>query len=107
MKSSKISFIIHGIVNIMIPFPALIATSLWGLLLVGIFHLDSLDTPFWYALSMFPLLLPPVSCIAGIIRGSIHFKKEKTAEFCLVLSIIGIFIYLGMLALCAWLGSFA
>ena len=70
----------------------LIATSFWGLLIVGIFNLDSLTEPFWYAVAMFPLIIPPVSCIAGIIRGSINLKKYKNARLCLILSIIGFLI---------------
>ncbi len=107
MKTTKNSFIVHGIINIVIHFPILIATSFWGLFIVGIFNLDSITEPFWYAVTMFPLLIPPVSCIVGVIRGFLNFKKCKKASFCLVLSIIGLFIYIGMIALCGWLGSIA
>ena len=107
MKNNKSPFVIHGIINIVIHIPMLIITSFWGLLIVGIFNLDSIIDPFWYAVTMFPLLIPPVSCIVGIIRGSISFKKDKNARLCLILSIIGTFAYIGMLILCGWLGSIA
>ena len=107
MKTTKNSFVAHGIINIVIHFPMLIATSFWGLLIIAIFNLDSITEPFWYAVTMFPLLIPPVSCIVGIIRGSINFKKDKNARLCLILSIIGIFVYIGMIILCGWLGSIA
>lgn len=107
MKDTKNSFVIHGIINIVIHLPMLIATSFGGLLIVGIFNLDSLTEPFWYAVAMFPLIIPPVSCIAGIIRGSINLKKYKNARLCLILSIIGFLIYIGMIFLCSWLGSIA
>ncbi len=107
MKDTKNSFVIHGIINIVIHFPMLIATSFWGLIVIAIFNLDSIIDPFWYAVTMLPLLIPPVSCIAGIIRGAIHFKKHKKAPWCLSLSVIGLFIYIGMIALCGWLGTIA
>ena len=107
MKKTKNSFITHGIINTIIFIPTIFATSIWGLLIIGTFDLDNLDNPFWYAIAMCPLLIPPVSCIAGIIRSSMNLKKDKHAKWCLILSIAGIFIYVGMLLLCAWLGSIA
>lgn len=95
----------HGIINIVIHFPMLIATSFWALSIIVIFNLDSITEPFWSVVTMFPLLISPVSCIVGIIRGSINFKKDKNARLCLILSIIGIFVYTGIIILCGWLGS--
>ena len=76
MKDSKNTFLVHGIINIVMHLPVLIATSFWGLLLIGIFNLDTLTDPFWYAVSMCPLLIPPISCIVGIIRSFKNFKKD-------------------------------
>lgn len=106
MKDTNKSLILHGKINIVIHLPILIATSFWGLLIIGIFNY-SITEPFWCVVTMFPLLVPPVSCIAGIIRGSINLKKYKNAPLCLTLSIIGLFIYIGMIILCGWLGSIA
>ena len=105
MKDTKKSFLIHGIINNVMHLPVLIATSFWGLLIIGIFNLDTLTDPFWYAVTMCPLLIPPVSCIVGIIRGFINFKKDTYARWCLILSIIGLFTYVGFIILCVWLGS--
>ncbi len=105
MKDTKSSLVVHGIINIIIPLPMLIATSIWSTLIIGIFNLDSITDPFWYMVTMFPLLIPPVSCIVGIIRGFKNLKKDTHARWCLILSIIGLFVYIGMIILCAWLGS--
>ena len=105
MKANKNSFLIHGIINNVLHLPVLIATSFWGMMLIGIFNLDTLTDPFWYAVTMCPLLIPPVSCIVGIIRGIKSFKKDRCARWCLILSIIGLFTYIGFIFLCAWIGS--
>ena len=97
MKDSKNSFLVHGIINIVMPLPVLIATSFWGLLLIAIFNLGTLTDPFWLAVSMCPLLIPPISCIVGIIRGFKNFKKDTYARWCLILSIIGLFTYVGFI----------
>ena len=76
MKDTKKSFLIHGIINNVMHLPVLIATSFWSLLIIGIFNLDTVTDPFWNAVTMCPLLIPPVSCIVGIIRGFINFKKD-------------------------------
>ena len=107
MKGTKNSFVVHGIINVVIHLPMLIATSFWGLLIIGIFNLDSITEPFWYVVTMFPLLISPVSCIVGIIRGFMNFKTDKNARLCLLLSVIGLFVYVGMIILCGWLGSIA
>lgn len=107
MKGTKISFVVHGIINIVMHLPVLIATSFWGLIVIGVFNLDSITDPFWYTVTMFPLLIPPVSCIAGIIRGAVYLKKYKIASLCLGLSVVGLFIYIGMIILCGWLGTIA
>ena len=105
MKDTKCSLVVHGIINIIIPLPMLIATSFWIMLIIGIFNLDSITEPFWYMVTMFPLLIPPVSCIVGIVRGFININKNTSARCCFRLSIIGLFVYIGMIILCAWLGS--
>jgi len=105
MKDTKSFFVIHGIINIVIPLPMLIATSFWSLLIIGIFNLNSITEPFWYMVTMFPLLIPPVSCIVGVIRGFINLKNDTHARWCLILSIIGLFVYVSMIILCGWLGS--
>ena len=103
----KPSLLIHGIINVCIHIPALLATSFWGLFIIGIFNLDSITNPFWYFVTMFPILLPLISCIIGIIRGIIFIKHNRFAKVCLLLSILGIFLYVGMIFLCGWLGSVA
>ena len=105
MKKIKDSFLIHGILNIIMHLPVLITTSFWGLMIIGIFNLETVTDPFWSAFTMCPLLIPPVSCIAGIIRGYRNFKRDKYARWCLTMSIIGLFAYVGMIIGCAWLGS--
>lgn len=105
MKDTKNSFLIHGIINIVMHLPVLIATSFWSFLIIGIFKLDTITTPFWYAVTMCPLLISPASCIVGIIRGFKNFKKDTYAQWCLILSIIGLFTYVGLIILCGWLGS--
>ena len=105
MKDTKSSFINQGIINIVITLPMLIETSFWGLLIIGIFNLDSITEPFWYVVTMFPLLIPPASCIVGIIRGFKNLKKDTYARWCLLLSVIGLFVYVGMIILCGWIGS--
>ena len=104
MKNKR-NFLIHGILNVSMHFPAMMATSIWGLLIIGIFNLDTVTDPFWYAVTMSPLLILPVSCIVGIIRGFKNLKKDTYARWCLILSIIGLFTYIGFIFLCGWLGS--
>ena len=105
MNANKNSFLIHGIINNVLHLPVLIATSIWSMLIIGIFNPDTLTDPFWYAVTMCPLLIPPISCIGGIIRGIKNFKKDRCARWCLILSIIGLFTYIGFIFLCAWIGS--
>jgi len=105
MKDAKISFVVHGTINIIIPLPMLIVTSFWSLLIIGMFNLDSITEPFWYMVTVLPLLIPPVTCIVGIIRGFINYKKDTYARWCLILSIIGLLVYIGMIVLCGWIGS--
>ncbi len=105
MKNTKNSFLIHGIINIVMHLPVLMATSFWSLLIIGIFNLNTLTDPFWFAVTMCPLLIPPVSCIVGIIRSLKKFKKDAYARWCLILSIIGLLTYVGFIILCYWLGS--
>ena len=104
-KKPENSFITHGIINLVIYIPILFVTSFWGLLIIGIFNLDSITEPFWYVVTMFPLLIPPVSCIAGIIRGLLNIRRNKYALLCFILSTTGIFLYIGFIYLCSWLGS--
>ena len=105
MKDSKNSFLVHGIINIVMHLPVFIATSFWSMLIIGIFNLDTLTDPFWNAVSMCPLLIPPISCIVGIIRSFKNFKKDTYARWCLILSIIGLFTYVGFIIFGAWIGS--
>ena len=105
MEVRKISFIIHGIINIVMPLPVLVATSFWSLQIIGIFNLDTIDNPFWSAVTMCPLLIPPICCTVGIIRGFKNLKNDIYARWCLILSTIGLFTYIGIIILCAWLGS--
>ena len=105
MKDTKNSFLIHGIINIVMHLPVLIATSFWCMLIIGIFNLDTISDPFWFVVTMCPLLIPPISCIVGIIRGFKNFKRDIYARWCLILSIIGLFTYVGLIILCGWLGS--
>ena len=105
MKDAKKSFLIYGIINNVMHLPVLIATSIWCLLIIGIFNLDTLTDPFWCVVTMCPLLIPPVSCIVGIIRGIKNFKKDRYARWCLILSIVGLVTYAGLIILCGWLGS--
>ena len=105
MKAKKISFLIHGIINNVLHLPVLIATSMWSMLIIGIFNPDTLTDSFWYTVTMWPLLIPPVSCTVGIIRGIKNFKNDRCARWCFILSIIGLFTYIGFIFLCGWIGS--
>lgn len=107
MNISKISYAKHGLINIVIHFPAVIVTSFWGLLIAAIFDFQITTEPFGIVVMMFPMFIPPISCVLGIIRGAKNSKSDKNARLCLILSIIGIFIYAGVLAFCYWLGSIA
>ena len=104
-KDIKNSFITLGIINIVIHIPMVILTSFWGPSILGSFSSESVAYPFWYVVSLFPLLIPFVLCILGIIRGSLNLKKHKNAGLCLLLSVIGLFEYIGILILIGWLGS--
>ena len=105
MGQGKISFLLHGIINIIIHIPALIVTSFWGLLMIGIFDLRGISSPFEYMITMFPITIPLISCVTGIIRGVVYIKRDKYAKVCLLLSLLGIVLYVGMMALCYWIGS--
>ncbi len=93
----------HGNRNLWMHFPALLATSFWSLLLIGIFDLNDLV---WYSIAMCPLLIPPLSCIVGILRSIPYLKREKSARHCLACSILGVFLYVGMIFLMALLGRY-
>lgn len=106
-EQRKNSLLLHGILNVTMHIPMIIVTSFWGLFIIGIFNLDSVTTLFWSVVCSFPIAIPLISCICGVIRGIIFIKSDKYAKFCLILSIIGIFLYAGMMYLCIWLGSIA
>ena len=112
----KISLLFHGIVNMVMHLPAMLLTSFWGLFVM--FTLISLSTKypeisflnyqndFWMTVMLLPLGIPPISCIWGMIRGILNFKKEKEGgKACLILSVIGLILYVGMMALAGYLGS--
>ena len=101
----KISLIIHAVINILMHIPVFILTSFWGMFIIAVFRLDTITEPIWYIVCLLPLLIPPISCVWGIIRGALNFKKAKEAKLCLFLSIAGMFIYTGMICLAGWLGS--
>ncbi len=103
----------HGILNVVLHLPVLIATSFWGLMLVGIFDLDTLNDPFWMPISFLPMYIPPISCVVGIVRGIMYLKRardakrcvrftgivhrtsDRDAKLCVILSVIGVFLYAG------------
>lgn len=106
-------FLRHGIFNVVCHIPVLIFTSFFGLLIIGIFQLWNFFHS-WTALSMLvcaimlsPMLIPPVSCVAGIVRGIVFYRRDIYAKTCLLLSVLGIFLYGGMIVLCYILGSIA
>jgi hypothetical protein len=111
----KPSLIFHGIANMVMHLPVLLLTSFWSLILLGIqtdlsnkypeFSFFNHQNDFWMVVMILPLCIPPISCIWGIIRGALNFKKEKEAKICLILSVIGLILYVGMMALCGYLGS--
>lgn len=103
----KISLIKHGILNVFMHVPVLFATSFWALLLMAIFGIEFVQSPFGVAISIFPIFTPPVSCLIGIFRGVKNWKKDKNASACLILSVLGLFIYVVTMAFCYWLGSIA
>ena len=106
-EQRKISLLLHGILNVTMHIPMMIITSFWGGFIIGIFNLDSVTDFFWSIVCLFPITIPLISCICGVIRGIIFIKSDKYAKVCLILSIMGIFLYAGMICLCAWLGSIA
>lgn len=106
-KQGEKSLLIHGSINIIIHIPAMFATSFWGLLMIGILGLKGIASPFEYIITMFPITIPLISCVAGIIRGAVYIKRDKYAKTCLLLSLLGLVLYAGMIALCSWIGSIA
>ena len=113
MRRIQNSFLRHGIFNVVCHIPVLIFTSFFGLLMISLFQLWTFFHT-WTALSMFvgavllsPMLIPPISCAAGIVRGVVYFNHDKHAKTCLLLSVLGIFLYVGMIVLCYILGSVA
>ena len=47
MKANKNSFLIHGIINNVLHLPVLIATSIWSMLIIGIFNPDNPSYLLW------------------------------------------------------------
>lgn len=107
MRKIQNSFLRHGIINIVIHIPTLFFTSFWALSIIGIFDLWTITSTFEYVITMFPIVIPLISCVVGIVRGAIFLKRDKHAKTCLLLSVVGIFLYAGMIALCGWLGTLA
>ena len=105
MKKTKDSLLVHGIINVTVHIPAMIIASFWGLLIMYIFNFPDETTFFWIAVELFPFFLPPVSCVIGIVRGIVYLKKERYAVHCLILSIVGMFIYAALFYLVCFLGS--
>ena len=106
MKKNPV-FLIHGIINVCIHIPALLCTSFLGMLIIGLFDLAHVTNPFLDIVLLLPLFIPAISCVLGIIFGAVFLKREKFAKICLWLSLLGIFLYAGMICACGWLGSVA
>ena len=91
MALKKLSFILHGILNVTMHIPVLFFCMCFGGCIIGIiaelclafgwsYHEVS-TLPGVIELMLSPLLIPPISSIIGIVRGAISIKKEMFTEF--------------------------
>ena len=104
-KESKLSLLAHGIINLTIHIPCLLFTSFWGIMIIAVFDVAEADMWIWPYVTDWPLLIPLISCIVGIVRGVRYLKRDTHARSCLIFSVIGIFLYAGMMLLVLWAGS--
>ena len=107
MNKKSIWFLLHGIVNLLIQVPALFATACWAMLMVGVFELWTATALWEILLTVFPLLLPPLSFLVGIVGGIVYYRRVRFASFCAWASLCGALLYAGMLAVLCYLGSIA
>ena len=102
------SFLLHGFINLGISGGiSIYFTSFRGVILFGIFSALSLDYNgnLFLLLVLYPLAIPLISCLWGILRGAIHFRQGKRARWCLWLSLIGLVKFILWLLLVLWLGT--
>lgn len=107
MKMKRASLLFHGIINVTMHIPCLLLTSFMGVMILLPLAAEGVDTGSPYILlpTMLPLFILPVSCVAGIVRGCIHIKDTKYARYCLIFSVIGLILYIGMMWLIYYVGS--
>ena len=107
MTKKKWSLLWHGMINLGIHLPALFVAAFFGGVVYWCLDLVKISTNSFVDIVLcLPLLIPFVSCIAEIIRGAKLFRRERVAIFCFVSSLVGVFLYIGTLALCVWLSRY-
>ena len=72
--------------------------------LFSVFNLDSTKT-LVSIITIWPFFVPPVSCIGGMVYGAICLRRKPDALRCLLLSVLGLLMYVGLWYLCGWIGS--
>ena len=97
MKDKSTSLTVHGILNIVSPVIAVFLTFIVSALFVAVrIYSGVMQMPLWMLFaSESPLLICPVSCIWGIIRGIVN-QKSRGATLCILLSIAGIVLFILM-----------
>lgn len=94
-----------GIVNLTIHIPALLLTSLWAMVIIGMTDWPPANPDFWTAIMILPFFLPVVTCTAGIILPSLNRLRGRPARLCFIFSLVGVTLYVAMFAAVAWVGG--
>lgn len=98
----------RGIIAVFSPFPLLLFTCFWSLIVCFGFGMDILKyetIPGWLlVVSLIPLLISPIICCVFLVLGIIN-RKKRYSRFCIILSVIGLIENAALLFGMEYLGS--
>ncbi len=95
--------LVYGLISLLHHIPVLLLTMFWGLPL-GIHYPSLSDSTVGEMVLVLPLLLSPVWCLWGMIRG-IRRRKERHGVACAVMSATGLVLFVLMMWGCVYFGS--
>ncbi len=94
-----------GRFNIVSPFPLLVFTAFWTIAVMACFGFND-ESPIALGISMLPLLIHPISCIAGFIFAlRRRHVSRRDAGLCMTLSAAGFAENILICCVLAFLGS--
>ena len=100
----KLDLLAIGIINVLAFIPAFPIAGVWTLLCVGVCWVicGNTDAPLWLMIPS--IFLAPAFQLFGIVLG-IKRRTERHSVLCIILSVIGLFLYIAAFAFLAYISS--